>query len=817
MDGTDRKGLTSSEAEKRLAEFGLNQATKPYEISFLDIAKEEVTEPMILLLFVVGFFYSIWGKFEDALTILVVILVLVFVEIWNEYRAKKAISALSKIASPTTKVYRDGGVKEVLTEQVVPGDILLLTPGTRVAADGRTVESFNLLEDESHLTGESFPQEKEKGDDVYAGSLILSGEGKAEVSATGKSTKIGKISSLAQEIKPPKTPLQLAMKDLAGKLVWVAAFFSVSIPLLGFLRGQDLQQMILTGLALAFAVIPEELPIVITMVLGLGSYKLSHENFLVKKLKAVEVLGNTTVIVTDKTGTITENKMRVASVLPEEREEEVLKAAWEALTELSLTPTDKAIVDKASELGLATGRGELVRERSFGDHRKTKSVVRRIEGNLKIVITGAPEEILPLTKGDRAGIYSMLEGEAAKGRRVIAVAQRSLSSNELEAPFSDVEKNLDFVGLVSLEDPPRKEVASTIRQVAQAGIRTIVVTGDHPLTASNIAKSVGIPSEKVLTGDDLDKLSDDELGKVVKEVSVFARTTPEHKYRLVKALRENGEVVAVTGDGVNDTLALKGADIGVAMGIKGTDAAKEAADVVLADDNYVTIGHGIFEGRKLFDNLTKGIKYYLSVKVALVLIFLLPALLNIPLPFSPVQIIVLELFMDLAASAGFVAEPAERTIYSRPPRNPKERFLNSDMIRSISISGLSLSAAVVVSYIYALSQNFTEIQLQTIAFTTWMIAHILLAFVSRSEKEPLYSLGVFSNRLMDLWALGVAAFLILGLSIPSIGLNLRLAPLTLTQIGIVIAISFVATFWQEAGKMLSFERVVEPYHTKTMR
>lgn len=810
MNGSNRMGLSSSEAEKKLAEFGLNQVSKPYEISFLSIAKEEVTEPMILLLFVVGFFYSIWGKFEDALTILVVILVLVFVEIWNEYRAKKAISALSKIASPTTKVYRDGGVKEVLTEQVVPGDILLLTPGTRVAADGRTIESFNLLEDESHLTGESFPQEKEKGDDVYAGSLILSGEGKAEVSATGKSTKIGKISSLAQEIKPPKTPLQLAMKDLAGKLVWVAVFFSVSIPLLGFLRGQDLQQMILTGLALAFAVIPEELPIVITMVLGLGSYKLSHENFLVKKLKAVEVLGNTTVIVTDKTGTITENKMRVASVLPEEREEEVLKAAWEALTELSLTPTDRAIADKASELGLATGRGELVRERSFGDHRKTKSVVRRIEGNLKIVVTGAPEEILPLAKGDRAGIDSLLEGEAAKGRRVIAVAQRFLSSNELDASFSDIEKNLDFVGLISLEDPPRKEVASTIRQVAQAGIRTIVVTGDHPLTASNIAKSVGIPSERVLTGDDLDKLSDDELRKVVKEVSVFARTTPEHKYRLVKALRENGEVVAVTGDGVNDTLALKGADIGVAMGIKGTDAAKEAADVVLADDNYVTIGHGIFEGRKLFDNLTKGIKYYLSVKVALVLIFLLPALLNIPLPFSPVQIIVLELFMDLAASAGFVAEPAERTIYSRPPRDPKQKFLNSGMIRGIFISGLSLSAAVVISYMYAVSQNVTQIQLQTIAFTTWMIAHILLAFVSRSEKEPLYSLGVFGNHLMDLWALGVAAFLILGLSVPSIGLNLRLTPLTVMQIGIVIAISFVTAFWQEIGKVLSFKRTMEP-------
>jgi len=803
MTSPDRTGLSSSEAEKRLAEFGLNQVSKPYEVNFLDIAKEEVTEPMILLLFVVGFFYSIWGKIEDALTILIVILVLVFVEIWNEYRAKKAISALSKIASPTTKVYRDGEVKEVLTEQIVPGDILLLTPGTRVAADGKTTESFNLLEDESHLTGESFPQEKEKGDEVYAGSLILSGEGKAEVSATGKNTRIGKISSLAQEIKPPKTPLQLAMRDLAGKLVWVAVFFSVLIPLLGFLRGQDLQQMILTGLALAFAVIPEELPIVITMVLGLGSYKLSHENFLVKKLKAVEVLGNTTVIVTDKTGTITENKMRVVSVLPEEREKEVMKAAWEALTELSLAPTDKAITDKATELGLATDQGELVRERSFGDHKKTKSVVRRMKDKLELVVTGAPEEILPLSKNDKGRINSLLEGEAAKGRRVIAVAHRFLSSGELKVPFSEIEKNLDFLGIVSLEDPPRKEVATTIGQVTRAGIRTVVVTGDHPLTASYIAKSVGIPSEKVLTGDDLDRLSDDELRKAVEEVSVFARTAPEHKYRLVKALRENGEVVAVTGDGVNDTLALKGADIGVAMGIKGTDAAKEAADVVLADDNYVTIGHGIFEGRKLFDNLTKGIKYYLSVKVALVLIFLLPALLNIPLPFSPVQIIVLELFMDLAASAGFVAEPAEKTIYSRPPRDPKEKFLNSRMIRGILVSGLSLCVAVVAAYTYAVYLNAMQIQLQTIAFTTWMIAHILLAFVSRSEKEPLYSLGLLSNHLMDLWALGVAIFLILGLTVPSIGLNLRLTSLTLVQIGIVIAISFVTTFWQELGKIFA--------------
>jgi Ca2+-transporting ATPase len=337
-----------------------------------------------------------------------------------------------------------------------------------------------------------------------------------------------------------------------------------------------------------------------------------------------------------------------------------------------------------------------------------------------------------------------------------------------------------------------------------------MVTGDHPQTAAYIAKDVSIPSERVVNGEELDRLSDEELQKIATKVSVFARTTPEHKYRLVKALHANNEVVAVTGDGINDTLALKGADVGIAMGVKGTDAAKEAADVVLTDDNFVTIGQAVFEGRKFFDNLRKGLKYYLSVKAALISIFLLPLALGVPLPFAPIQIIVLELFMDLAASAGFVSEPAERTIYSRMPRNPKARFPDSRMIIEIAVSAASLFAAVMLSYFYARWQNLSGIETQTFAFSAWIIGHVILAFVSRSEKEPLYILGPLSNRVMDVWAVLAFSFLFVAVSVPSVALQLRLSTLTVSQLSLISAFALLTIVWREIPKLLLFKPNSKP-------
>ena len=817
MNGADEemKGLSTAEAAERLERFGPNELVRTQKISFLGIAKEEVVEPMILLLLVVGVVYTIFGSWEDALTIFSVIFVLVFVEIWNEYRAKKAISSLSELAAPKARVLRDGGLVEVETAKVVPGDVLVFTQGTRIAADCKLGVAYDVQVDESVLTGESLPKEKKVGDDVYAGTLIVLGEGKGEAYATGASTKFGKISAMAQLIKPPKTPLQLAMKSLSKTLAYVAIFFSVIIPVIGVLHfgpqnitlqnfSTSVAPLILTGLALAFAAIPEELPIIITMILGLGSYRLSRKGFLVKKLKAAETLGDATVIVTDKTGTITENRMQVAEVYPRKKETRTLEAATAALTELSLSPTDKAILAKAKESGITPSSGDVVRERGFEINKRSRSVLRADGAGFRLSIVGAPEEIL-VSSG--VSFDKELTEETEKGRRVIAVAERKVTPDEANLPFSELEKDFDFVGLISIEDPPRQGVKETIEAINKAGIRTIMVTGDHPQTAAYIAKSVGIPSEKVLTGEELQRLSDADLQNVVKDTSVFARTTPEDKYRLVRALHANGEVVAVTGDGVNDTLALKGADVGIAMGVKGTDAAKEAADVVLTDDNFVTIGQAVFEGREFFDNLRKGLKYYLAIKAALISILFIPAVLGWTLPLAPIQIIVLELFMDLAASAGFVTEPPESSIYTRKPRSPKARFPDSKMIIDLGICAALLFAAVMVPYLCA-TWMFpgSTAEIQTFAFSAWIMGHVILAFIMRSENEPLYVLGPLSNKVMDLWAILAFSFLFVALAIPAVNAQLRLSAITAGQLGLVFIIVFMILVWREVAKLFIFKR-----------
>jgi P-type Ca2+ transporter type 2C len=802
-------GLSSTEAKKRLEQVGPNEIVKRKQISFFKIAREEMTEPLILLLLAVGFFYAIWGDIGDVITIFVVIIIVIFVEVWNEYRAKKTISSLSEMAAPKARVLREGKITEVRSEEVVPEDILILIAGTRIAADSIVISTYGGLQvDESPLTGESFPKEKGLDDEVYAGTLVISGEGKAQVFVTGKDTRFGKISVLAGEIREPKTPLQILMKSLAKSLVWIAIFFSVALPLLGFFRGQDFRQMVLTGLSLAFATIPEELPVIITIVLGLGAYRLSQKNFLVKKIKAAEVLGSSTIILTDKTGTITENKMQVVYVFPENRRRQVIENALAAVTDVSLSGTDKAILGEADKMILKNSipvEAKVIRQRSFGNGKKTKAVLRdmNVDGRIQLIVIGAPEEILTsVTLGDKAIVEETLSSETSKGRRVIAVAKRPISQIE-RIDHSLIEIDLEFVGLISVEDPPREEVKRTVEVADKAGIRTIMVTGDHPQTASYVAKVVGIRPERSLTGAELDRLSDEELRSTVSKVSVYARASPEHKYRIVKALRENGEIVAVTGDGVNDTLALKGADIGISMGIKGTDAAKEAADVVLVDDNFVTICDGIFEGRKVFDNFRKAIKYYLSAKVALISTFLVPAVFDIPFPFAPIQIIILELFMDLGASAAFVSEKAERTIYTRPPRNPKTRFLNSQMIRGIAISGLSLFAAVSFSYFYALWWLHLPLELaRTFAFAAWIMGHIILAFVSRSEVVPLASIGLFSNKIMNMWAIAVSAFMLIVIAVPHLGFHLKIAPLTFTQLSIILGICLLFIPWQEVRKIL---------------
>lgn len=788
MDSKEQ-GLSSSQAEEKLREYGKNQIFRASKISFFGIARHEVTEPMILLLLVVGFFYSIWGKLEDAVTIFIVITLLVFAEVYNEFRAKKAIASLEQIAAPGTRVCRDGEIKEINSENVVPEDLLILTQGTKVAADARIIRSTGMQFDESALTGESFPRDKEIGEEIYAGTIALSGEGSAVVFSTGANTKLGKIAATSKVIKPPKTRLQLAMKSLASKLVFVALFFSIMIPLIGILRGQDMKTMILTGLSLSFATIPEELPIIITMVLGLGAYTLSKNNFLVKRIKAAETLGNATVIVTDKTGTITENKMKIAAFYPPDKGNEIIQKSLGSITEYSMSPLENEIKNKASEMKIQQVSSKVIRQRNFGSGRKTKAVVRDNGESFELFLSGAPEEVFGVCRTVDGEIRNALEKETEKGRRVIAAAFKKLIPAEKDLEFKEIEKELTLTGLLSFEDPPRKGVKETITMASKAGIRTIMVTGDHPSTAVFIAREVGIKNpERVYKGRELDDLSDEELDNIIETISVFARTSPDHKYRIVKALQKKREVVAVTGDGINDVLALKGADIGIAMGKRGTDVARDAAEVVVADDNYVTIAGGIFEGRKFFDNLQKGIKYYLSVKTALILIFLLPVLIGIAMPFAPIQIILLELFMDLAASAGFVAEAKEKNIYSRPPRPPEENIFNNRVIKDLITKGFVLFTGVTLVYFYSFYRHMDLREMQTYAFSAWIFGHIFLAYVSRSDKESIFSIGIFSNRIINLWALAATGFLVLGIYIPFLNERFNLAVIPPSQL-LLIALS----------------------------
>ncbi|MHB1545089.1 MAG: cation-translocating P-type ATPase [bacterium] len=811
MNQSIDNGLSAQEAKERLVKFGHNQIFKTDKISFFKIVWHEIREPMILLLFVVGFFYSIWGELHDALVIFIVIFLMVLAEVYNEFRAKKAVASLEKIAAPRTKVKRDGKVQEIASEDIVPGDILILTHGTKVAADAMLKTAIGAELDESALTGESFPQIKIAGDEIFAGTIFISGEGEAETVKTGKETKMGRIAATLKELKPPKTALQKAMKSLAGKLVYPALFFSILIPAVGILRGEDLHRMVLTGLLIAFFTIPEELPIIVTMVLGLGAYALSKHNLIVKKIKSAEILGNATCIVTDKTGTVTVGKMNIDRIYPASKEDEILKNALGAVSEYSFSHMEQSIKERAGEKNIPLSQGKVIAQRNVGNGKKTKAIVRKDKEGIKLYVSGSPEEVFLKTSHVDNETKAMLGKEASLGKRVIATASKKLNPRQKDFDFDVIEKEMDFEGLIIFEDPPRKGVKETIDIAKKAGIRTIMVTGDHPLTARYIAEKVGIAgADKVLTGDDLEKLSDSDIKIVLRETSVFARTTAEHKYRIVKILQEMGEVVAVTGDGINDVLALKAADIGIAMGQKGTDVAKDAAGIVLADDNYITLTHGIFEGRKFLDNLLKGVKYYLSVKIGLVLIFLVIVLAGLPQPFSPIQIIVLELFMDLGASAGFVSEPEEKGIYLRPPRKSEENMFGSKFISDILLKGAVLFLAVSAVYFWSEMQGMDIGEIQTFTFSAWIFAHITLALVSRSDRESIFSLGFLTNGAINIWGVGAIAFLAAAVYIPVIGAWFHLVQISLARLATIFLATIFIVGLLEIKKLIGKTRLKYP-------
>lgn len=835
-------GLTSAQASQRLEEFGPNQLQEEEREPFWEEFLDELREPLILLLVFTGVLYAFLGELSDAITIFVIILVLNTIEVVNEQRAKNAISALQKMAEPTALALRDGSPQEIPLEGVVPGDVILIRTGRRVPADARLVKAYGLALDESSLTGETVPVDKqaetilkvntplaERVNMVYAGTLVTRGKGEAIVTASGMDSELGRVTQLARGVREPHTPLQKAMDEVSKSLVWLALGFSILIPVLGvIIADQPLETMLLTSLSLAFATIPEELPIIITMVLALGAYRLSKQNAIVKHLKAVEALGAVTVIVTDKTGTLTENRMHVDEVSPAENYRRILEAGLlcnDILIQgdqVSGDPLEIALFRAAETQGIDIGGLQStypqVSEFSFDNTRKRMSVVNRDSETFHIWVKGAPESILSRSTNrltdngiqafgdsERQGILDEAAQMAEKGLRTIAFAEKRTS--KMPGNQEEAEKDLTFVGLAGMADPPRPEVGEAIRTMRGAGIRSLMVTGDHPLTARAIARQVGLDGDgDILTGPELDRLDDQALDRSVERVSIYARTTPEHKLRIVRALEKKGERVAVTGDGVNDAPALAAADIGVAMGETGSDVAREAGDIVLADDNYTTIANAVREGRGLFANLRKGVRYYLAVKVALVCVTLLPVLLQVPVPFAPVQIILMELFMDLAAAAAFVAEPAEGDLMRQPPRDPQARFMDRAMITSILTSAAGLFAAVSALYLTSWYGGFGLVTAQTVAFAGWMVGHVLLAFNMRTERQPVLQSYFFSNRVMLVWAGATIAFILLVTGLPFLQVFLKTSSLSLCQWLLILAATLLGTSWLEVRRLVTFQK-----------
>lgn len=892
------RGLAAAEARARLAAAGPNALAEGKQEAWWEEIVESLTEPLVLMLLGVGALYALLGQIEDALTIFAVIVAVASIEIASEARARRAIGALRTLSAPTATTIRDGTPREVPARELVPGDLVLLEPGDRVPADVRLVEATALRADESSLTGESVPVAKqadaelaadaELGDRrtmLYAGTTITAGKGRGVVVATGRATELGRIAGLVASAREPRTPLQLHLKQLAGWLVWVALGFSVLVPLLGILVARrPWQEMLLTGLTLAFATIPEELPILITIVLGLGAYRLAQERAIVKRLRAAETLGSVSVIGTDKTGTLTENRMRVAELfLPGDSAPRALAEGAGSphahrLLEIGVLasdaqvqrvdgrleyvgdPTETALLAaaEAAGRGVAAVRGAVrtLVEYPFDDGRRRMSVVVEREGERWLLLKGAPESVLAVcavaagaagTAGagadsaeanGRERTLAVADRMAGRGLRVLAFAERRLEPGErLPDDALAVERDATLVGLAGLEDPPRPEVPGAVAALQAAGVRVLLLTGDHPATAAAIAERVGIDARTVVRGRDLDALvldgttvpadpatiADAEgllpagghgladrrgvaqanlqaLGALATSAAVFARITPEHKLRLVEALQARGEVVAVTGDGVNDGPALRAAAVGVAMGKSGTDVAREAADLVLADDNFATVATAVRAGRTLYENLRKAVRYYLAAKVALVVASLVAVLAQLPVPFSPVQIIVLELFMDLGASVTFTAEPPEEDVMARPPRDPKRPFLDQGMRLGILAGGLSLALAVVVPYLWAWWQGGSLAQAQTAAFAAWLVGHVVLAAHMRAERQPLLRTNPLANRPFLVWAGAAVALVAVGLSVPFLQARLHLAPLDPSTWAVVLASALLLPSWWEPYK-----------------
>ena len=859
LGASEQQGLTSKAAQEKLAQVGPNALVEGKKKSVVEVFLEQFKDLMVIILIVAAVISAFTGNLESTAVIIVVLILNAILGTVQHVKAEKSLEALKSLSAPAAKVLRDGKKQEIAAKDVVPGDILLLEAGDLVTADGRILDNFSLQVNESSLTGEStnidkldttFEKEVPLADRVnmvYSSSLVTYGRANVLVTATGMDTEIGKIATLMNETKERRTPLQVSLDQFSSRLATAILIFCALILGLQMWRGQPLLDALLFAVALAVAAIPEALSSIVTIVQAMGTQKMAKEHAIIKNLAAVESLGSVSVICSDKTGTLTQNKMTVEDIYiggkvlkPEELNlsnqlHRYLLYDVVLNNDASLSdgkkigdPTESALLEMYRKVpGIDLGDGKLglseselrehldrLEEVPFDSDRKLMSTKHLIHTVPTIFVKGAIDVLLkrcvnirfgddvrPMTEEDRKDILAQNNHFSENGLRVLAFAYKE-SDEELT---TDSEKDLTFIGLVSEMDPPREESVAAVARAKEAGIRTVMITGDHKVTAVAIAKKIGIftDGDLALTGLELDALSDEELDQQIERVAVYARVSPENKIRIVNAWQRKNHIVSMTGDGVNDAPALKKADVGVAMGITGTEVSKDAASMILTDDNFATIIKAVSNGRTVYENIRNAIGYLLSGNLSAIITVLFASIAALPVPFVAVQLLFINLVTDSLPALAIGMEPGNSDILKRKPRDPKASLLDKKFVTQISIQGFLISLSVIAAFLLGLRD--TPAIACTMAFSTLTFARLLHGFNCRSQHS-IFKIG-FKNNWYSLAAFALGTVLLaLILFVPALHGLFAVQPLTAQEVWLIVILAIIPTILIQLVKVIRENR-----------
>lgn len=835
-------GLSSADAKLILEKNGPNKLQGKKKKSTFQLFLSQINDAMIYILLVAAVISAIVGEISDAIIILIVIFVNAIIGVIQESKAEKALEALKSMSTPKALVKRDGSIIEIPSEEVVVGDIVIIDAGRYIPADLRLIESANLKIEESAFTGESVPAEKNSdiineendvpiGDQhnmAFMSTLATYGRGTGIVIATGMDTQIGKIAKMLDAEDENTTPLQKKLAQLGKTLGFAAVGISIVMFIVSMFQGRDFLEMFMTSISLAVAAIPEGLPAIVAIVLALGVQRMIKENAIIRKLPSVETLGSVNIICSDKTGTLTINKMTVKKFyingetknleeIDIKNDESKLLVDGMILCNDATSkdgvqtgdPTEVALIDVGNKINIfkedLNKAHKRVNEIPFDSDRKLMTTVNTYDKGFNVFTKGAIDSILKIsnkilingeikdfTKEEKEKVLMASNLMSDDALRVLALGYKVIDTEHVA--IDDLEKDLIFVGLMGMIDPPREEVKGSIQVSKNAGIRTIMITGDHKNTAVAIAKELGIANDisEAMSGSEIDTYSDEEFTKIVNNYRVFARVSPEHKVKIVKAFKAHGNIVSMTGDGVNDAPSLKAADIGVAMGITGTDVAKGAADMVLTDDNFTTIVSAVEEGRNIFNNIKKSILFLLSCNLGEVVALFVAILLNWAAPLLPIHILWVNLITDSFPALSLGVDPGDKGVMELPPRNPKESLFAGRMVKLLILNGILIGANTLFAFVlgeYLYSDSLRHAQ--TMAFVVLSVSQLFYSLAMRNETKSLFQVGVFKNKwLIGSVLLGILLQLAI-ITIPFTASVFKVYPLTLTDWGIVILISLI--------------------------